>query len=154
MRTGSSSKLLTLLLCLLCAVALSTALVVTAHAEPGLHSDLTTISGQGSGHVEVSPTGKDKPFFAVEVQVNVKDMLPDSTFTVQRTLDFTPDGVCTGTTWLTNGPITTSDNGAGAQHFEVERGAPFVSGVRFDVEFRVIGNGAELRSDCMTVTVK
>jgi hypothetical protein len=141
-------------LCLLCAAALSTAFAVAAHAEPGLHSDLTAISGQGSGHVEVSPTGKDKPNFDVQVQVNVKDMLPNSTFTVQRTVDLTPDGICTGTTWLTNGPITTSANGKGAQHFEVERGAPFVSGVRFDAEFRVIGNGTELRSGCMTVTVK
>src|SRR5215831_12101837 len=109
MHRTSLTRQLVILLCLLCAVALSTAFVVAAHAEPGLNSDLTAISGQGSGHVEVSPTGKDKPFFAVEVQVNVKDLLPDSTFTVQRTLDFTPDGVCTGTTWLTNGPITTSD---------------------------------------------
>lgn len=154
MRTFPSSKLMTVLLCLLCAIALSTAFVAVAYAEPGLHSDLTAISGQGTGHVEVSPTGKDKPTFDVQVQVNVRDMLPNSTFTVQRTVDFTPDGVCTGTTWLTNGPITTASNGAGAQHFEVERGAPFVSGFRFDVVFRVIGNGTELRSDCMTVTVK
>ncbi len=42
----------------------------------------------------------------------------------------------------------------GAQHFEVERGAPFVSGVQFDVQFRVIGDGTELRSECYTVTVK
>jgi hypothetical protein len=130
------------------------AFVGVAHAEPGLQSDLTAISGQGTGHVLVSPTAKDRPTFAVEVEVNVQDMLPNSTFTVERRVDLTPDGVCTGTTWLTNGPITTSTGGAGAQHFEVERGAPFVSGVRFDVQFRVIGNGTELRSECMTVTVK
>jgi hypothetical protein len=35
------------------------------------------------------------------------------------------------------------------------RGAPFVSGTRFDAEFRVLGNdGPELLSECVTVTVK
>jgi len=130
------------------------AFVPVAHAEPGLQSDLTAISGQGTGHVLVSPTAKDRPTFDVQIEVNAHDMLPNSTFTVQRRVDLIPDGVCTSTTWLTNGPITTSAGGAGAQHFEVERGAPFVSGVRFDVQFRVIGNGTELRSECMTVTVK
>ncbi len=100
------------LLSLLCAAALSTVFVVAAHAEPGLQSDLTAISGQGAGHVLVSPTAKDRPTFAVEVEVNVQDMLPNSTFTVERRVDLTPDGVCTSATWLTNGPITTSDGGA------------------------------------------
>jgi hypothetical protein len=125
-----------------------------ATAESGTQSQLTAISGQGTGHVLVSPTAEDKPQFAVEIETNVRDMLPNSTFTVQRRVDLNPDGVCTGTTWLTNGPITTSEGGAGAQHFFVERGAPFVSGVSFDVQFRVTGNGTELRSDCLTVTVK
>ena len=154
MRRFLLTRPLTVLLSLLCAAALSTVFVVAAHAEPGLQSDLTAISGQGAGHVLVSPTAKDRPTFAVEVEVNVQDMLPNSTFTVERRVDLTPDGVCTSATWLTNGPITTSEGGAGAQHFEVERGAPFVSGVRFDVQFHVIGNGTELRSECMTVTVK
>jgi len=34
-------------------------------------------------------------------------------------------------------------------------GAPFVSGVRFDVRFRALGSdGTVLESACMTVTVK
>jgi hypothetical protein len=137
------------------AVLLAAGFVAFAQAEPGLQSGLTAISGQGTGHVLVSPTAQDRPNFAVQVEVNVRDMLPNSTFTVQRAVDLNPDGVCTQASgWLTNGPITTSEGGAGAAHFFVERSAPFVSGVRFDVVFRVIGNGTELRSDCMTVTVK
>ena len=51
--------------------------------------------------------------------------------------------------------LETSPAGAGAAHFEVHRGAPFVSGVRFDAEFRVLGaDGSELLSECVTVTVK
>jgi hypothetical protein len=136
------------------ATLLPAAFVAFAQAEPGLQSELTAISGQGTGHVLVSPTAKERPNFAVQIEVNVREMLPNSTFTVQRAPDLNPDGVCTGTMWLTNGPLTTSEGGAGAAHFFVTRGAPFVSGVRFDVVFRVIGNGTELRSDCMTVTVK
>jgi hypothetical protein len=53
------------------------------------------------------------------------------------------------------GDLTTSPGGAGAAHFEVHRGAPFVSGVRFDAVFRAVGSdGTELRSGCLTVTVK
>ena len=35
-------------------------IVVAAQAEPGLQSDLTAISGQGAGHVSVSPTARDR----------------------------------------------------------------------------------------------
>jgi hypothetical protein len=135
-------------------VLLVAGFVAFAHAEPGTQSELTAISGPGTGNVLVSPTAKDRPTFDVQVEVNVRDMPPNSTFTVQRRVDLQLDGVCTSTTWLTNGPITTSEGGAGAQHFEVARGAPFLSGVKFDVQFRVVGDGAELRSDCFTVTVK
>jgi hypothetical protein len=136
------------------AALLAAGFVAFAQAEPGLQSELTAISGQGTGHVLVAPTAEDQPNFAVQVEVNVRDMLPNSSFTAQRAPDLNPDGVCTGTTWLTSGTITTSEGGSGAAHFFGERGAPFVSGVRFDVVFRVIGNGTELRSECMTVTVK
>jgi hypothetical protein len=136
------------------AALLAAGFVAFARAEPGTQSVLTAISGQGTGHVLVSPTAQDKPNFAVQVEVNVRGMLPNSTFTGARRVDLNPDGVCTGVTWLTNGPITTSEAGAGGQHFFVERGAPFVSGVRFDAQFHVIGNGTELVSDCFTVTVK
>ena len=132
--------------------------VAFAQAEPGTQSVLTAYSGQGTGHVLISPTAKDKPNFAVQVEVNVHGMLPSSTFTVERKIDQPADGACPGSTvptdWVPNGPITTSKGGAGAEHFFVERVAPFVSGYRFDVVFHVIGPGTELRSNCMTVTVK
>ena len=138
------------------AALLAAGFVAFAQADRGTQSELTAISGEGAGHVLVTPTAqnKDSFTFAMLLEVNVRDMLPNSTFTVERAIDFIPDGVCTGTTSLTNGPITTSEGGAGAAHFSLAKGAPFLEGVRFDVVFRVIGNGTELRSDCMTVTVK
>ena len=110
-------------------------LTAAGAAPDGARAALTAVSGTGSGLVLIAPTAEDQGTFAVEV---------------------TPDGVCTlASGWLTNGPLDTSSAGAGAAHFEVHRGAPFVSGVRFDAEFRVLGaDGTELRSECVTVTVK
>ena len=135
------------------AVALVAAFAGLAQAEPGTQSVLVAVSGQGTGYVLVSPTAKDKPTFAAEVEVNVRGMLPNSTFTVERRLDLNPDGVCTGTTWFPAGDITTSQGGAGTLHFPVER--PLASGTRFDVQLHVTDNvSTELQSDCLTVTVK
>ena len=67
-----------------------------------------------------------------------------------------PDGKCTlASGWLPTGTLDTSAGGAGAEHVELHRDAPFVSGTRFDVVFRLFGNdGSQLRSVCVTVTVK
>jgi hypothetical protein len=134
------------------------ALVVAgvAQADPGLQSTLTAVTGQGTGHVLVAPTAEDQGTFAVQVTVNIHGATPNTTFTVARAVDLNPDGVCTmATGWLPLGDLTTSPGGAGAAHFEVHRGAPFLSGVRFDAVFRAVGSdGTELRSECLTVTVK
>jgi hypothetical protein len=139
------------------------ALATGAFADPGTHSKLTAITGQGAGIVEVAPTAHDvagPDTFDVQGTVNVHDATPSTTFTVLRRVDLNPDGVCTGPTWLTLPPpnkqtLTTSNGGAGALHFEISRGAPFTDGVRFDVQWRLVGSdGSVLESDCFTVTVK
>jgi hypothetical protein len=134
------------------------ALVVTgvAQADPGLQSTLTAVTGQGTGHVLVAPTSEDQGTFAVQVEANIHGAAPNVTFALARAVDLNPDGICTmASGWLPLGDLTTSPGGAGAAHFEVHRGAPFLSGVRFDAVFRAVGSdGTELRSDCLTVTVK
>jgi hypothetical protein len=127
-----------------------------AQADPRLQSTLTAVTGQGTGHVLVAPTAEDQGTFAVQVTANIHGATPNTTFAVARAADLNPDGVCTEATgWLPLGDLTTSPGGAGAAHFEVHRGAPFLSGVRFDVVFRAVGSdGTELRSECLTVTVK
>jgi hypothetical protein len=139
------------------------ALAAVAYAEPGTHSELVAIAGQGAGQVEVAPTAHDvvgPNTFDVQGTVNVHDAAADTTFTVLRRVDLNPDGVCTGSTWLKLPPpnsqtFTTSEGGAGALHFEISRGAPFVDGVSFDVQWRLEGSdGSTLQSDCLTVTVK
>jgi hypothetical protein len=145
-------------LALLAVVAALAAVVTTGatQAAPGLHSPLTAVTGQGTGHVLVAPTSEDQGTFAVQITVNIHGTTPNTTFAVARAVDLNPDGVCTmASGWLPLGDLTTSPGGAGAAHFELHRGAPFLSGVRFDVIFQAVGtDGTELRSECLTVTVK
>ncbi len=142
------------------ALAFSPFLAGTAHADPGTRSWLTPISGSGSGFVTVAPTSKDEGALSFDVQgtINIHGVLPNTAFTVLRRVDLNPDGICTGATLLTlpgNPVLATSAGGAGALHFEIQRGAPFVDGVMFDVIWRVVGSdGTTLESDCLTVTVK
>jgi hypothetical protein len=137
--------------------------LTAAHAQPGTHSELTVIAGQGAGRVEVSPTADDVAgpgTFDVQGTVNLHGATPNAAFTVLRRVDFNPDGVCTGALWMTLPPpneqaLTTSSGGAGALHFEIVRGAPLLDGVRFDVQWRLEGSdGSVLQSDCLTVTVR
>jgi hypothetical protein len=143
--------------------ALAAAPATGAIADPGTHSEFTAIAGQGAGIVEVAPTAHDvvgADTFDVQGTVNVHDAVPSTTFTVLRRVDRNPDGICTSTTWLMLPPpneptLTTSNGGAGALHFEIARGAPFVDGASFDVQWRLVGSdGSVLESDCFTVTVK
>jgi hypothetical protein len=140
------------------AALLAAAFVAFAQAEPGTHSDLTAIRGQGSGFVEISPTAKTEDGFTLDVQgtVNIHGAAPNTDFTVSRAPDASADGICTGSfSTLPEIPVlTTSAGGAGAIHFEVDRGAP-PEGASFDVIFRAVGtDGTVLQSDCFTVTVK
>jgi hypothetical protein len=139
------------------------ALPAGASADPGTHSTLTAIAGQGVGIVEVAPTAHDvvgPGTFNLQGTVNVHHAAPNTTFTVLRRRDLNPDGLCTATTWLTlprpnEQTLTTSNGGAGALHFEISAGAPFVDGAGFDVQWRLEGNdGSILQSHCFTATVK
>ena len=144
-------------------VAASGAVAAAAQAEPGTLSQLTPIGGGNSGGmVEVSPTAHDVAgpgTFNVEGTVNVHGLAPDTGYRFLRWFDFNPDGICTGTTARSlpgNPTLTTSDGGAGALHFELSLGAPFVDGVSFDTVWRVVdlAGNTVLQGDCFTVTVK
>src|ERR671936_205498 len=67
---------------------LAAGFVAFAQADRGTQSELTAISGEGAGHVIVMPTAqnKDSFTFAMLLEVNVRDMLPNSTFTVERAM--------------------------------------------------------------------
>jgi hypothetical protein len=145
------------------ALALSAIVVGVASAETGMQSALTAVSGQGGGFVSDSPTAQDHGSLFVEAEVNIHGALPDTTYVVQRAVDFNPadvaQGICTIAPtlpfgWLTEGTITTSAGGAGAVHISGPR--PPKSGTQFDIIFRVMnGDGSQLlMSTCMTISVK
>ena len=128
----------------------------TAAADPtGAQATITALTGTGSGHVLIAPAARNHGTFAVEITINVKGASPDTVYTVSRSPDLKVDGVCMGTE-VAIPPVTleTSAGGAGAVHFRLERGAPFLSGTSFEVQFILRGDGSELRSECVTVTVK
>ena len=134
---------------------------VQARAEPGLQSALTALSGQGIGHLALSPTARDKPGLGFAVgTVNVHGALPNTHFLVQRAADSVPDGICTiapepPAGWLTLTTLTTSPAGSGAAHFvRMASGGP--RGDRFDVVARLISDDGTqlLESSCLTVTFK
>jgi hypothetical protein len=146
------------------------AFVSVAHAEPGLQSNLIAISGQGTGHVDVSPTADDQndTVFIAQGTAEIHDALANTTYVVQRAVDFTPnDGVCTiapapPAGWLSLTTFTTSAAGAGAGHFTRVSNPPGPPGFQFDITFRVVKQNGDgtldlshvLMSGCMTVTVK
>jgi hypothetical protein len=149
--------LLVLLLPLLTLPMSGSVALLTAHAAEGTQSNLTAVTGHGMGSVIVSPEAGDQGTFAAQITVNVHDASPNTTFTVTKAADNTPDGVCENTVFTTPpGPgtsFTTSAGGAGATHFERHSSSP--SGYQFDIIFHVVGSdGTVLQSTCMTITVK
>jgi len=144
-------------------VALSGAFAGAAQAEPGTHVELTPVGGgSGGGMIGISPTAHDvvgADTFDGQGTVNVHGLAPDTGYKLLRWVDLDPDGVCTGTMALSlpgDPTLTTSNGGAGALHFQISRGAPFVDGVRYDVIARVVDLAGHtvLQSDCLTATVK
>jgi hypothetical protein len=145
------------------AALLAAGFAAFAQAEPGLQSSLTAISGQGAGHVDVSPTAAGQgAVFIAQGEAEIHDALPNTAFEVQRAVDFTPnDGICTiapapPAGWITLATFTTTSAGTGAAHFVRNAPPPGPPGFQFDLILRVIStDGTQiLQSDCMTVTVK
>jgi hypothetical protein len=132
-----------------------------AQADPAsAQSKLTAVAGQGTGSVKVTPTAEDQGTLHIQGQVNVHGALANTTFSVQRAVDFSPgDEMCTIAPsppdgWVPLATLTTSPGGAGAAHFE--RATGLESGEQFDVILRVVSEDGNqvLVSECMTVTAK
>jgi hypothetical protein len=137
-------------------LAAAGAFALAVPAEPGLQSDLTAVTGQGTGHVSLSLTARDRgETFYAQVQVAVHGARPNTTFTVTRFVDQPPDGVCTEAGGgLVLGTFTTSADGAGAFHY-VRVSPGETPGFQFDIDFHVDGSdGTQLESGCMTATMK
>ncbi len=100
----------------------------------------------------------------VSLDVWVRDLLANTSYSLQRATDTTLDGVCTGTNWLTLGegstphPLVTDDNGTARAGLWRDLSA-VAPGTTFDIHFRVIENGTSpvhvaLQSDCYRFVVR
>jgi hypothetical protein len=147
----------------------------TTHGE-----QLTAVIGVGSGIVNVTSTAAVDGSFSAQINVNVHDAPPNTTFYVQRAPEIgrpdSADGMCQRAAGLApwgppapnfvtfplpgTGPLVTlqtSEGGAGAVH--IDFAAPAISdGTQFDVMFRLVDSLTnptnELRTGCFTVTVR
>lgn len=132
----------------------------TSAAQPPF--DLEAIlRGDGFGLVKFRQT-KDPTQNIIDLDVWVRDLTPNTSYSLQRATDTALDGVCTGTNWLTLGKgltpqsIDTDDTGTG-------RGAlwrdvsSIAAGTAFNIQFRVIQTGTTnvaLQSDCYRYVVR
>jgi hypothetical protein len=110
--------------------------------------------GAGFGHVKFrQPNDADK---IVYLDTWVRDLALQHDYLLQRAVDTTLDGECTGTAWATLGTITTDDRGAGRAALSRNLGAS-PTGMQFDIQFRVIdavpGGATVLASGCYRFTV-
>ncbi len=119
------------------------------------------LRGDGFGHVKFRQPGNDDAH-TVFLGVWVRDLEPNTTYQLQRAVDTTLDGNCTGTVWVTlgfnsPGSFTTDDKGTGTADFFRTFSATSM-GSTFDIYFRVIlANNATavvLTSDCYQFTIK
>ena len=119
------------------------------------------LRGDGFGLVKFRQK-KDPTQNIIDLDVWVRDLLPDTNYSLQRAVDTTLDGICTGTNWLTLGqgltpqPIVTDDSGSGRASLwrDLSSLAP---GAAFDIHFRVIQNettNVPLHSDCYRFVVR
>jgi len=119
------------------------------------------LRGDGFGLVKFRQE-QDSTHNIVTLDVWVRDLLANTSYSLQRATDATLDGVCTGTNWLTLGegstphPIVTDDTGTAraALWRDLSAVAP---GTTFDIHFRLIDNGTShvaLQSDCYRFVVR
>jgi hypothetical protein len=126
--------------------------VMPVHGEEGTQSSLTAVAGAGKGRAIVSPTAKESDGLYAQVEIEIEGAPSNTTMSVTRAL-FT-DGTCSIVTkpWAQVGSFITGADGAGDVHFVRDTTNPV--GSTFYTMFRIIGGGAVLQSDCITVFVK
>lgn len=130
----------------------------SANGQP--HFNLEAIlRGDGFGLVKLRQE-KDPTQDILYMDVWVRDLLPNTSYGLQRAVDSPRDGVCTGTNWLTMGQgttpqaIVTDDTGTGRA--ELWRSVP-ATALPADIHFRVIQTGTStiaLQSDCYQLLVR
>lgn len=119
------------------------------------------LRGDGFGLVKFRQE-QDPTHNIVTLDVWVRDVLANTSYSLQRATDTALDGVCSGTNWLTLGegstphPIVTDDTGTARAALWRDLSA-VAAGTTFDIHFRLIENGTDhvaLQSDCYRFVVR
>ena len=117
------------------------------------------LRGDGFGLVQLRQQ-KDPTENIFYMDVWVRDLLPNTSYSLQRAVDGPRDGVCTGTNWLAMGqgttaqPILTDETGTGRA--QLWRPVP-PTVTPSDIHFRVIQTGTNnipLHSDCYQLLIR
>ena len=131
-----------------------------ATAVPPRFNLQVILRGDGFGLVELRQE-KDPTQNILYSDVWVRDLLPNTSYGLQRAVDVPQDGVCTGTNWLTLGqgttpqPFLTDEKGTGRA--ELWRSLPTTGIPPSDIHFRVIQTGTSnvaLHSDCFQLLLR
>ena len=120
------------------------------------------LRGDGFGLVKFRQE-QDPTQSIVTLDTFVRDLAPNTSYSLQRAVDVALDGVCTNTSgWLTLGegltpqPIVTDNTGTARADLWRNLSA-FAPGSAFDINFRVIENGTGavvLQSECYRFVVR
>lgn len=116
--------------------------------------------GNKKGHIKFRQD--PDPVQIVTLDTKVQHLQPNHEYLLQRAVDQTIDGNCTGTAWLTLGlgltPQSIATNGGGNGHEELWRDVSAVpAGSVFDINFRVVDAetmAVVLTSGCHQYTVR
>lgn len=101
---------------------------------------LRAVAGEGFGLVKFRQPKDEEAIVFLDVWV--RDLLPNTSYRLQRATDAAVDDVCTGTNWLTLGQgtmarnIVTDERGTGRE--DLFRNLSAFVGSAFDIHFRVI----------------
>ena len=135
-------------------------LAATSAAQPPFNLE-AILRGDGFGLVKFRQQ-KDPTQNIIDLDVWVRDLLPNTSYSLQRAVDTTLDGVCTSTSWLTLGkgltpqPIETDDTGTGRAALWRDISS-IAARTAFDIYFRVVRTGTTnvaLQSDCYRYIVR
>lgn len=137
---------------------------VTAQANPGANLEVIlrpTAGAPDNGFGLVKFRQPKDAFKIVYLDVWVRDMAPNHSYSLQRAVDTNVNDDCTGTSWLTLGQgmapqaITTDETGTGRANLWRDL-STIPNGTTFDIHFRVIDAGIKavvLESACYQYTV-
>ena len=116
------------------------------------------LRGEGFGLVKFRQPNDGS--FIVNLDVWVRNLLPNTNYLLQRAVDTIVDDNCTSNAWLTLGKglqpqsITTDETGTGREH--LFRNLPAFPGSEFDIHFRIIEEATSevvLTSPCYQFTI-